>query len=134
MALTGERDTPRRDIEILQPEVAAGVRIFKGALVAFQGGYAVPGATALNLIAAGRAEETVDNTGGSAGALRVKLRRGQFLFKNLATDPVLRANVGSDCFIADDETVAATNGGNTRSRAGKVLGLEDANGVWVEFR
>ena len=134
MALTGERDTARRDTESLQPEVAAGARIFKGALVALQGGYAVPGATATNLIPAGRAEESVDNSGGSAGALRVKVRRGQFLFKNFATDPVLRAHVGADCFIVDDETVAATHGGNTRSRAGKVLGLEDANGVWVEIR
>ena len=32
-----------------------------------------------------------------------------------------------------DQTVAKTNGGNTRSRAGKVFDV-DADGVWVDFR
>jgi hypothetical protein len=30
----------------------------------------------------------------------------------------------------DDETVAATNGGSTRSAAGTVVGIDD-DGVWV---
>lgn len=133
MALTGERDTPRREGDLMHPQVAANTRIWKGALVVYAGGYAAPGSTVNGVIAAGRAEETVDNTGGAAGAQRVRVRRGVFLFKNFATDPVLRAGVGGDCWIVDDETVAATNGSGTRSRAGKVTALEDAGGVWVEI-
>ena len=41
-----------------------------------------------------------------------------------------RADIGGDCFIADDQTVAKTNGGNTRPLAGKVVGLDGGN-VWV---
>ena len=42
-------------------------------------------------------------------------------------------DIGKDCFIVDDQTVAKTNGANTRSRAGKVFDV-DADGVWVDFR
>ena len=34
------------------------------------------------------------------------------------------------CYVVDDETVAKTNGTNTRSRAGVVVDV-DAQGVWV---
>ena len=56
-----------------------------------------------------------------------------FRFKNSATDPLTQADVLSDCYIADDETVAKTSGANTLSKAGKVLEVEAA-GVWVEIR
>lgn len=40
--------------------------------------------------------------------------------------------MGADCFIVDDQTVAKTNGTNTRSRAGIVAAV-DADGVWVQI-
>lgn len=40
------------------------------------------------------------------------------------------ADIGSDCYIVDDQTVAKTNGTNTRSVAGKIMDV-DAQGVWV---
>ncbi|WP_375453655.1 hypothetical protein [uncultured Methylobacterium sp.] len=133
MALTQDRDTQRRESMMLSLEVAAGARIVRGALVALAGGYAAPGATAAGLVAAGRAEEAIDNTGGAAGAQRITVRRGVFLYANLAGDPVARAGLLKDCFIADDATVAGSDGGGTRSRAGKVMGIEAAGGVWVEI-
>jgi hypothetical protein len=122
-----------RDPSLNGLPIAANVKINAGALVATSAaGLAQPGATALNLVAAGRAEEMVDNTGGAASALTVQVRRGCFQFKNLGADPVVQADWGKDCFIHDDETVAKTNGGNTRSIAGKVRGV-DSGGVWVEI-
>ena len=40
--------------------------------------------------------------------------------------------MGSDCYIVDDQTVAKTNGTNTRSVAGKIIAV-DADGVWVKI-
>ena len=60
----------------------------------------------------------------------VRVRRNKaFKFANLAADLVTHAERGKSCYIAVDQTVAKTNGGATRSVAGKVLGVE-ADGVW----
>lgn len=131
MALTRERDTPRREAHVFSYPVAANALILKGALVVLAAGFAAPGSTATGLITAGRAEETVDNRGGAAGAVRATVRRGVLLLTNLPADAVTGADRGADCFVVDDETVARTNGGGTRSRAGRVIDLE-GGGVWVE--
>lgn len=134
MALSTDRNTYMREGILLVLPVAANTRIYAGALVAVNAmGYAVPGSTATDLKAAGRAEEQVDNTGGADGAKRIEIRRGVFLFKNDAVDPVDGIHVLGDCYIVDDETVAATDGTGTRSIAGKVLEI-DPSGVWVDIR
>lgn len=112
--------------------VAASTKILAGTIVMIDAGYAKAGATATGKIAAGIADETVDNTGGADGALKVRVKPGIFKVLNLAGDPVVAAGVGADCFIADNQTVAATNGTNTRSRAGVVVQL-DSDGVFVQF-
>jgi hypothetical protein len=132
MPLSTERNTPERVPDFIAVPMAANVRAFKGGLAVLAAGNAQPGATALNLVAAGRFEETVDNLGGAAGAKSVNIRRGCFQFRNSGVDPVLAADINKDCFVVDDEFVARTNGTNTRSVAGKVKGV-DAAGVWVEI-
>jgi hypothetical protein len=134
MALSRERDTPMQDGVFRVRPLAANVRIWKGALVALNAaGLAVPGSTAATLKAYGRAEETADNTGGAASAISVKVRRGIFRFANKADDAVTAAEIGADCFIVDDETVAKSSATDTRSVAGRVHDV-DASGVWVEIR
>jgi hypothetical protein len=132
MPLAKERDTPAQGLDIRTAPIAANTRIFQGALAVIDAGNARPGATALNLIALGRARATYDNTGGAAGAITGEFDVGVFLFRNSSTDPVVAADLGRDCFIVDDEIVAKTNGGNTRSVAGKVRGVTTA-GIWVEI-
>ena len=133
MALTKPRDTIERGRDLLAIPVAAGALILQGALVAVNAaGFAIAGATSTTVKGAGRAEQTVDNSAGAAGDQKVTVKRGVFKFKNAAGDPCVQADTLNDCFIVDDETVAKTNGGNTRSRAGKILEVE-ATGVWVEF-
>lgn len=137
MALSKERLTPRMGdaphVTLLSLPVKAGVKIYAGSLVVIDAGYAAPARTAVGLIAIGRAEETVDNTTGAAGDESVEVRRGAYKYKNsAAADLIAQADVGKDCYIVDDETVAKTDGTATRSKAGKVLSI-DSDGVYVEI-
>lgn len=132
-ALTSSRPTPQKGKELASFPVAANVKIFAGALVALNAaGYLVPGSVSTTLRYQGKAEDFVDNTGGADGAKKVLVRRNlAFKFANHQADPVAQADVGNTVYIVDDQTVAKTNGTNTRSAAGKLLAIE-ANGVWVE--
>lgn len=132
MSLTQDRNTLEKEGVMIAVPVAAGVKIFAGALVVANAtGYAQPGAVATGLTYLGRADQYVNNTTGAAGAQTVTVRRYRaFYFANSATDPVGQASQGKPCYVVDDQTVSATNGSNTQSPAGIVLGV-DAGGVWV---
>ena len=134
-ALTADRKTDRRASEDFVFPVDAGKKIYAGAIVAIDtaDNLAKPGAVATTLRCVGVCEELADNTLGANGDVTVKVRRGCFQFANSsAGDLIDLGDVGLDCYIVDDQTVAKTNGGNTRSVAGKVRDV-DADGVWVEI-
>ena len=133
MALTADRNTLRKDGELIAVPMAANAKIFAGGIVVANAtGYAAPGSVATTLTFLGAAEEYKDNTGGADGAKTILVRRKRaFKWKNYATDLVTQAETGKTCYIVDDEQVAKTNGTSTRSAAGKVLGVE-SDGVWVE--
>lgn len=134
MALSNDRNTPRRQGDILRGPLAASTKVFAGALVMRNAaGYLLKGATATGSVGVGCAQEQVDNSSGSAGDKLVDVRPGSFLFKNSASgDAITIAQIGDVCFIVDDETVAKTDGSAARSPAGFV---EDVvtEGVWVRF-
>ena len=134
MALTKDRNTVRRDGVQYSDPVAAATRIFAGSLMCLNAaGYAVPGSTATTLKARGVAQEQVDNSAGAAGDLHIESRRGVFPFANsAAADEVTRADIGSNAYIVDDQTVAKTNGTATRSVAGVIRDVDSA-GVWIEI-
>jgi hypothetical protein len=134
-ALTGDRNTVARSGNNIVLNAAASKKYFAGALIARDAnGRATPGAVATTLKGVGRCEEYVDNSAGADDAVTVKINRGIFQFANSAAgDAITDADIGNDCYIVDDQTVAKTNGTNTRSVAGKVFDV-DANGVWVDFR
>lgn len=131
-ATTQDRNTPYRQGELIVAPVAAGVKIPAGTIVCSSGsGFAVPGATAATLAYLGMADAAVDNSAGADGAIGVSIRRGMaFKWANDSGDPVTQASLGRVCYIVDNQTVAKSNGGNTRSPAGIVVGI-DADGVWV---
>lgn len=133
MPLSGSRNTPHKDAECLPFPVAAGVKIYGGALVVINAtGFAAPGSTSLTVKYVGRAEDNVDNSTGIDGAKTVAVRRKKvFKWLNAVGDPVAQADVGNQVYIVDDCTVAKTNGAGTRSLAGKLMAV-DADGVWVE--
>lgn len=133
-ALTQGRNTPERSGDVRTVKIDANVNIHQGALVVLASGYAKPGAAATGLVAIGRAEEAVDNTGGAQAALDVRVRSGIFRYDNSASgDAITAAEIGADCYVVDDHTVAKTSATNTRSVAGQVYDV-DAQGVWVKFQ
>lgn len=135
-ALTADRRTPFRTAEDFEFPVAASTLIYAGAIVCINASsLATKGAVSTALKCVGVAQATADNSAGAASAMRVKVRRGCFRFANSASasaDAIALADVGADCYIVDDQTVAKTNGSASRSVAGKIRDV-DADGVWVEI-
>lgn len=132
-ALAQDRSTPRVDRRMEGHPVKAATKIFAGSLVCLDAaGWAVPGSTSGTLKAIGRAEARADNSAGANGATNVTVRRGTYRWGNSAAgDAITRADIGTTAYIVDDQTVAKTNGGATRSVAGTIRNV-DAQGVWVE--
>jgi len=132
--LTTDRNTPTRENRSYVRDVAATKKIFAGALVCLSAtGYATPGAVATTLKADGRALAQADNTSGADGDIKVTVEKGTFRFANSAAgDLIAKADIGATAYIVDDQTVAKTNGGATRSAAGTIQDV-DAQGVWIRI-
>ncbi|MBY0429675.1 MAG: hypothetical protein K2Q10_00635 [Rhodospirillales bacterium] len=133
-ALTADRNTPRLQGDILVLDLAASIKVFAGSIVMRNAaGNGTKGATATGSVGVGVAVEQVDNSAGAAGDKTVQVRTGIFKFANSASgDLITKADINKPAYIVDDQTVAKTNGTNTRSIAGMIVGL-DALGVWVRF-
>jgi hypothetical protein len=105
-------------------------QVWAGGIAVVDAGYMAPARAALSLIAIGVFQESVLNSG-SAGAKSVEVLEGAYKFANsTAGDQIVQADLGKDCFLVDDQTVAKTDGTGTRSRAGKVHRI-DSDGVVV---
>ncbi len=130
---TPRAKTRQRDGRQFVRDMAA-TKIYAGTIVMLNAaGNATSGATATGQISDGVAMETVDNSAGAAGALKIRVEKGVFPFENSAsTDAITKAEIGDDCYIVDNQTVAKTDGSGTRSVAGKIVDV-DAEGVWVLF-
>ncbi|HWH86349.1 MAG TPA: hypothetical protein VNV36_06210 [Pseudomonas sp.] len=130
-ALTRDRNTPRQDANLVAVPVEASTKIHAGSLVvANAAGYAAPGTTSTVIRYIGRAEETVDNTGGARGAKLVTVRRLS-AFKWANDGSITQTHLMEIAYIVDDQTVSSTDGTSTRSVAGIIVGV-DPDGVWVE--
>lgn len=141
--LTTARNTPVR----LDPmysnrgsfPMGTGAVLFVGALVALNAaGFLVRAATATTLKVAGILgdqpfqvpSDRISNLGAD-GAKSAEVQMGvTALLNNSDTDPITQDDVMNDAWIVDDETVAATSGGSTRSKAGRIIEVTD-QGVWV---
>lgn len=121
-------------LHVFDLPVKAGAKIFVGALVALEAGYAVAGYEAEDLRARGiclgptygASSDVVDNTNGADGALKVKVRAGVFKFAN--GGDITIADTGKNAYILDDQTVILD--GTGRSLAGEIMQVDD-DGVWV---
>lgn len=134
-ALAADRNTPRATPGIRRIPVAASVTIYVGALVAVDtSGYARPARVSTTDKVVGRAMARVTN-GAVAGAVSVDVQSDEVAYygNSAAGDAITAADIGSDCYVVDDQTVAKTNGTNTRCRAGKIYNVTTAEGVGVRF-
>lgn len=132
--LTKDRSTPFREGVFTSEPLAAGAEVFAGGIVVVDTatGFAQAAAEGTGLVARGIAQEHV--VGGAVdGETAVKCRHGWHQVKNSAgADEITRAHLGQDAYLVDDETVALTDGGGTRSVAGPIVDV-DADGVWIDF-
>lgn len=123
-ALTGDRDTKRRDGDLFSFESAQ--TIFAGALAAVNADGKVVPATAAGTVCVGVAQHR------AAAGEAVLVRRGVFNLADAADDSALtRADIGAAVYVADDQSVKKKNAG-TDAVAGIVMDV-DAEGVWVKI-
>lgn len=135
MPLTADRNSPAYQGEMREQPVGAATNIFAGAiLMRNAAGFIVRGAVAVGSFGVGMAEQPANNSAGANGAILARYRTGASArFRNAtAGDLIVQADVGKVCWILDDDQVAKTNGGATRSPAG-IIEAVDAQGVWVRF-
>lgn len=130
--LTSDRNTPRLEGDERVGTLGANQAIFAGAILMRNAtGDLIEGATATGSFGVGVAQERQSST--AAGATGIRYRPGIHRFANSAAgDAIAKADIGTVCYIVDDQTVAKTSGTNTRSPAG-VVDSVDAQGVWVRF-
>lgn len=126
--LTAVKDDQRQNGELVAVALAA-VKVFKGALLTFNAsGFADVGDA--NERFAGVAVETVDNSGGAAGAKVVRVwRRGVV---SVGCSGATQATVGSLAYVSDDQTVTFT-GGAGAIPIGTVVGFVSATEVRVDI-
>lgn len=133
VALTENRSTQ----QLSPPDLRSGLlganqNIFSGGIMMRNvAGHIIKGATAVGSFGVGRSEAPGVST--TLGVTPHPFREGVFRYANSsAGDLIATANIGAVCYIVDDQTVALTNGTNTRSPAGIIYDV-DALGVWVKF-
>jgi hypothetical protein len=133
-ALTKEFVTSERRITRDLRPMAAGAKVFKGGLVVAKSGFYKAGITETGARCVGYAAESVDNTGGSAGAKNLDVHFGteRFVrrFANSGTNAVTAAMRETLCYLEDDNTVGSSSSGT--SVAGLVYDVT-AEGVWVDM-
>lgn len=129
-ATTEGRNTKRRTGDKLSVVVNNAATLYAGTLVTLltATGLAVAGGTAAAGPAVGVASETITGD----GVKTTDVERGIFQFANsAAADLIEKADIGADCYVVDNQTVALTDNAGARERAGKIIDV-DAGGVWVE--
>lgn len=133
-ALSAARNTPAAQGDIRRVPLPANGKVYQGGMVQITAaGYAASASATAANVTIGRAEETVDNTGGANADKSIKVRRGVFRFGNSAAgDLIARTEIGKTVYVVDDQTVAKTNNAGARPAAGICFDV-DAQGVWVEF-
>lgn len=133
-AASDNRNTPHRaGFANLARDLAPSTTIYAGTLVGqTSAGLAVPGRpqATITMLGCARNRASTDIAGLPT---RVEIDRGVFRFANsTSTDAITLADYGKTAYCVDDQTVAKTNGSNTRPAAGTIRDV-DALGVWVEL-
>jgi len=134
-ALTKERGQKPFFAKKIRLPIGANMKAFKGGIACFDSaaaGNVVQGKASTTLTRIGVFAETVDNTGGAAGALLVNVEldrevQGQWFANDGSVDAT---KIGADVYIADDHTVTTTSAGN--SKAGRCWKVDSQLGVAVE--
>ena len=126
-AMTANASRPYRAGDTVRPPVAAGARIFAGALVEVDAdGNIQPATQGTGKRYLGVALEPGDNRNGAAGAIAIAVRRGTLQFQTSGT-----AVLGRVAYAVDDQTVTDVPTGATA--LGRIVDV-DEEGAWVDLR
>nr|DAE96207.1 MAG TPA: hypothetical protein [Caudoviricetes sp.] len=113
--------------------------------IVLQGTFAVVGTDGYGLASAdvggndqkciGIWENDAENTGANGEAHGVVHRKKLYLVANSSTDPVTQADLGTEVYVEDNQTVAKTDAAGMLSVAGRFMGFdtEYTTHVWVEI-
>lgn len=129
MALTAEREVIEKDGVVRTLPMAVDI-IYRGALCTFNAaGYVAPAGLAVSEVFAGIAEETVDNSAGSAGDKKVKLKtEGRYL---LTGSGFAQGDVNVTVYASADDTITKTAG--TNPPIGTIDEYVSSTQVWVKL-
>lgn len=137
MAMTAALARTIVNLAPLKPWLAAANQQFwaGGTIVVKSDGFAYVGVTGTGQKIPGVCAFDLDTTGLADGAAQVKLTGGTIgVFENsAAADLIAEDDVGKRCYLVDDETVALTDGGGTRSDAGMIFDVDADGRVTVQF-
>jgi hypothetical protein len=120
------------------PNIAAGVTIWDGAMVAIDssGNCRPARATSSDRVLGPATRRVAPQVGAGAVAdgLGVTVDASKIMrYANSAGgDAITVADIDRDCYVVDDQTVARTSAGDTRPRAGRIAAV-DSSGVYVDF-
>ncbi|HEY1029758.1 MAG TPA: hypothetical protein VGE28_19255 [Pseudomonas sp.] len=132
VATTQNRNTPSVSGHRRGHPVAANALCRAGTIAVVDAtGFVKEAVTGLGLTAVGIFEHLVDNRIGADGEEKAQVLRGFARLENSAdADEITAADMFKRCYIVDNQTVAKTDGGGTRSIAGIVDSVDEV-GVWV---
>lgn len=125
--------TDRQDGEVLS-FLQGAESIFEGALVAINAaGYAVNAGDDASTVIVGVADESVDNSGGAAGDLSIKVRRsGVFTFNSAFS--AAQADVNTVVTCSDNQTVDVAGTTTNDIVVGRVVEVLSSSKVRVDIR
>jgi hypothetical protein len=116
--------------------VKANLVIYAGTIAAIDSaGLAIKAITATTGRVLGVFRKSINTTGLADGAVTAEMERGCFgpFANSAAGDQITAADLGTTCYVVDDQTVAKTSGSSTRVAAGLVWSV-GADGVYVDFQ
>ena len=113
-------------ISEMQMPIYLSTTILEACMVSSSSGYAVSATSSSGAVMGVSKAKAVETSGASGGA-NVNLLCGAFWMNN-GSAAITQANVGSPCYVEDNQTVGTSNGGSV---AGCVLAVDATMGVLV---
>jgi len=139
-ALTTDRNTQRKGegrIVAEDAQLGANKTIFDGAMVAQNAGNLEPASDSAGVVTLGVARQKMANATGAPAKVSPKASvhaGATFKFDTVAGgNAITAADIGKQCFVVDDHTVARTGGTANGIVAGIVDSIDPDGGIWVKF-
>lgn len=134
MAITTAKKNLDRQDGVIVSFLQSNVSIPEGALVSINAaGYAVNATDAANDVFVGIADESVDNSGGSAGDKRIKVRRTG-VYTLLFDGTAAQSDVNTLVYVKDNETVDIAGDLTNDVLVGRIVEVLSTSKVRVDIR